>query len=229
MTTSPADPAPKRRGRRKWPPEANLLVQQRKHPSALCAELAALTGNDERACWRFLNKHGIDRPGARRRIHFDSDRIHHLIDFVSDNGVQAAAIRFGCEPKRIYNLLYRQERTKLSRDALSLREVCNQLRVKYRKGVEWIEQGLLRATRCESTTGNVSYLIEFDVLQKFCKEHRNLLVTRRTSPSRIRFLEEYIFAPKHAELLKTRESKREGEAFERGEYVQNSERTQRSA
>jgi hypothetical protein len=229
MTTSPAEPAPQRRRRPVWPPEAGVLVQQKKHPSALCAELAALTGNDVRACWRFLNKHGIERPGSKRRTLFDPRTVNNLIDCASENGVQAAAIRFGYEPKTLYNLLYRQERTKLSRDVLSLRVVCNQLRVKYRKGVEWIEQGLLRATRCESTNGNVSYLIEFDVLQKFCKEHRNLLVTRRTSPSRIRFLEEYIFAPKHAELLRTRESKREGEAFERGEYVQNSECTQRSA
>ena len=229
MTTLPAEPAPQRRRRRRWPPEAILLVQQKKHPSALCAELAALTSNDERACWRFLNKHGIERPGSKRRKLFDPRTVSNLIDCASENGVQAAAIRFGFEPKTLYNLLYRQERTKLSRDALSLREVCNQLRVKYRKGVEWIEQGLLRATRCESKTGNVSYLIEFDVLQRFCKEHRNLLITNRSSPGRIRFLEEYIFAPKHAELLKTRESKREGEAFERGEYLRNSEGTQRSA
>jgi len=43
----------------------------------------------------------------------------------------------------------------------------------------------------------------------------NLLITRRSSPNRIRFLEECIFAPNHAELLPTRESKREAEAFER--------------
>ena len=66
-------------------------------------------------------------------------------------------------------------------------------------------------------------------LQKFCKEHRNLLVTRRSSPNRIRFLEEFVFAPKHAELLRTRESKREAEAFERGEYLEDTRGSQRSA
>jgi hypothetical protein len=228
--TSPHDgPGPKRRGRRRiWPPEASLLIQQRKNSSALCAELAALTGNDERACWRFLNKHGIQRPGSKRRSSLDPRVVNNLVDYVSENGVQAAAMRFGCEPKTIYNLLYRQERTRLSRDCLSLREVCNQLRVKYRKGVEWIERGLLHATRSESTNGYLIYVIEFEVLQKFCKEHRNLLVTRRLSPSRLRFLEEYIFAPKHAELLKTRESKREGEAFERGEYLRDPRCSQKS-
>jgi len=229
MTILPTEPVPKRRTWRRWPPEASLLVEQKKHPSTLCAELAALTGHDERACWRFLNKHGIQRPGSKSRQTFDPRTINNLIDYVCERGVQAAAIRFGCEPKALYNLLYRQERTNLSRDSLSLRQVCTHLRVKYNKAVEWIEQGLLKATRRESKTGSVTYVIEFDALQKFCKEHRNLLITRRSSPNRIRFLEEYIFAPKHADQLHTRESKREAEAFERGEYLENTRRYQRSA
>jgi hypothetical protein len=40
-------------------------------------------------------------------------------------------------------------------------------------------------------------------------------------------LEEYVFAPKHAELLRTRESKRENEAFDRGEYLDTDENFQR--
>jgi hypothetical protein len=106
-------------------------------------------------------------------------------------------------------------------DAMSLREVCMHLRVKHTQAIRWIELGLLKAVRKESRTGAVAYLIEFDALQKFCREHRNLLVTRRSSPKRIRFLEDYVFAPKHAELLRTRESKREAEAFERGEYLED--------
>ena len=38
-----------------------------------------------------------------------------------------------------------------------------------------------------------------------------------------------MFAPKHAELLRTRESKREAEAFERGEYIEDTRSSQRSA
>jgi len=84
--------------------------------------------------------------------------------------------------------------------------------VKYSKTSAWIDQGLLEAERQESRAGRVSYLIEFEALQKFCKEHRSLLITRRVSPYKILFLEEYVVAPKHAELLRTRESKREVEA-----------------
>jgi hypothetical protein len=152
-----------------------------------------------------------------------------VIDYVSEHGVQAASVRFGYDSKTLYNLLYRQDHTRLSKDSLSLRQVCTHLGVKYTKAINWIECGLLEAERRESRTGAVSYLVEFEALQKFCKEHRSLLVTRRSSPSRIRFLEEYVFAPKHAELLRTRESKREAEAYERGEYLENTRRSQKSA
>jgi hypothetical protein len=42
-------------------------------------------------------------------------------------------------------------------------------------------------------------------------------------------LEEYVFAPKHVELLQTRESKRENNAFERGEYLDPGENLQPTA
>lgn len=127
------------------------------------------------------------------------------------------------------NLLYRQEHTRLSSDAMSLRQVCAHLRIKYGQATRWIELGLLKAVRRESKIGSVRYVIEFDALQKFCREHRDLLLTRRSSPNRLRFLEEYVFAPKHAELLRTRESKREARAFERGEYLDGPNSHQRSA
>lgn len=228
MPVSESDPGPQRR-RLRWPPEAYEIVQQKKQPEALCRELQALSGNEVRACWRFLNKQGIRRPGAASRSRFDRRLCETLIEYISDHGVQAAAARFGYEAKTLYNLLYRQEHTKLIRDSMSLRQVCANLRVKYSQASRWIEQGLLRAERHASRNGHVSYQIEFDALLKFCREHRDLLITRRSSPSRLRFLEEYVFAPRHAELLRTRESKKEAEAFERGEYTLGEGRSQRTA
>lgn len=227
MTPLPTDTVPGRRSWLRWPPEAFEIIKRAKTPAALCKELESLTGKDARACWSFLSKHGIRRPGSASRHRFDRRRTDELIEYISDHGVRAAAVRFGYDAKSLYNLLYRQEHTHLSADAMSLREVCTHLRIRHNQAVRWIDQGLLRAVRRESKAGAVSYLIEFDALQKFCKEHRNLLVTRRSSPCRIRFLEEYVFAPKHAELLRTRESRRETEAFERGEYLKNSGHPQR--
>jgi hypothetical protein len=228
MSSFPIDPTRRRRTWRRFPPEAITILRQNKHPVAICEELATLTGRDKRACWDFMTRHGIQRPGSASRYRFDSKKANDLVEYISDHGVQAAALRFGYSDKSLYNLLYRQEHTNLISDALSLREVCTHLRIRHSQATRWIELGLLKAVRRESRTGVISYLIEFDALQKFCKEHRNLLVTRRSSPNRIRFLEEFVFAPKHAELLRTRESKREAEAFERGEYLEDPRRSQRS-
>lgn len=223
MSSSSLDPEPKRRVRRRWPPVAFEIVRQTKNPVALCDELASVTGNDKPSCWRFLNKHGTQRPGSASRNRFGRRKAEELIEYISDHGVQAAALRFGYNAKSLYNLLYRMEHTHLSTDAMSLRQVCTHLRVKHSQATRWIEMGLLKAVRRESRAGAVSFLVEFDALRKFCKEQRNLLITRRSSPNRIKFLEEFVFAPKHAELLRTRESKREAEAFERGEYLEDTE------
>lgn len=229
MPSSPIDPAPKRRTWRRFPPEAVAVLRQKKHPVAICEELAALTGRDKRACWDFMTRHGIERPGSGSRHNFDPKRTEELVEYISDHGVHAAALRFGYNAKSLYNLLYRREHTHLSTDTMSLRELCAHLRIRRSQATRWIELGLLKVVRRESRPGAVSYLVEFDALQKFCREHRNLLVTRRSSPNRLRFLEEYVFAPKHAELLRTRESKREAEAFERGEYLEDTRGAQRSA
>src|SRR6202034_4378938 len=121
------DPVPKRRTWRRWPPEAFEIVRQPKNPAALCRELESISGNDTRACWRFLNKHRIRRPGSASRNKFDRQRTDELVEYISDHGVQAAALRFGYDAKSLYNLLYRQEHTNLSTDVMSLREVCAHL------------------------------------------------------------------------------------------------------
>ncbi len=229
MSSSSVDPLPQRRAWRRFPPEAVEIMRQNKHPVAICEELAALTGKNERACWGFMTRHGIQRPGSASRHNFDPKKTDELVEYISDHGVHSAALRFGYDAKSLYNLLYRREHTNLSTDAMSLREVCAHLRIRHGQATRWIELGLLKAVRRESGSGVVSYLIEFDALKKFCREHRNLLVTRRSSPNRLRFLEEFVFAPKHAELLRTRESRREAEAFERGEYLENTRCPQRSA
>ena len=221
----PIDPTPKRRTWRRFPPEAIEILRQDKHPVAICEELAALTGRDKRACWDFMARHGIKRPGSATRHKFDPGKFDRLIEYISDHGVQAAALRFGCNTKSLYNFLYRQEHTKMCKLTMSPRQVCEHLGMKQSRVREWIERGLLKARRFESKTGNVIYVIELDALEEFCTGHPELLITRRSSPTRVRFLQEFILAPKHADLIRSREAKREAEAFERGEYLENTRRS----
>jgi hypothetical protein len=229
MPSSPIDPTPKRRTWRRFPPEAVEIMRQKKHPVAICEELAALTGRNKRACWDFMTSHGIPRPGSVSRRSFGRKRTEELVEYISDHGVQAAALRFGYEAKSLYNLLYRHDHTKMSRDTMTLRDLAVHLRMKFAQVRGWVDRGLLKARRREFRSGGVIYLVDFDELRRFCRKHHDLIITRRSCPSRISFLEEYILAPKHAELLRTRESKREAEAFERGEYLENARHAQRSA
>lgn len=152
-----------------------------------------------------------------------------LIEFISDHGVHAAAQRFGYDTKSLYNLLYRQEYTKMSKDTMTLRQVSMHLRMRFGQVRGRVEQGLLKAKRHQFKSGRVSYLVEIDEIRKFCKEHKDLIVTRRFSPKRMHFLEECIFAPKHADLIPSKAAKREAEAFARKEYLENTRHFQKSA
>jgi len=127
--------------------------------------------------------------------------------------------------KSLYNLLYRQEYTKLSKDTITLRQLSAYLRMRFGQVHGWVEQGLLKAKRYEFKSGSVSYRVSLDQIRKFCKKHENLIITRRTCLNRMRFLEEVIFAPKHADLVEARQSKNERKAFERGEYLENPKRS----
>jgi hypothetical protein len=172
----------------------------------------------------------LSAPGSIQKVRMPrrigTDPLFHA---QAEHGVRAASQRFHCEAKTLYNLIHRQGYTHYAKDLLSLRQICSHFGVRYSKVMSWIEQGLLQAKREQTRTGRSIYSIEFVALQKFCKEHRSLLITRRWPPQRIKFPEEYVFAPKHAELLRTRESKRENEAFDRGEYLDPDENFQRRA
>jgi hypothetical protein len=223
-STSPVDPIPERRTSRRWPPEALEILRQNKNPVAICEELASLTGKSTRACWTFMTRHGIKRPGSAKRHNFDRQKVDGLIEYISDHGVHAAAQRFRYDTKSIYNLLYRHEYTKLSKDTITLRQLSMHLRMRFCRVRGWVEQGLLKAKRYEFKSGSVSYRVSLDEIREFCKKHKDLIITRRTCLNRMRFLEEVIFAPKHADIVDARNSKHERQAFERGEYFENTRR-----
>lgn len=229
MPSSPVDPIPECNTRRPWPPEALEILRQNKNPVAICEELASLTGKNTRACWMFMTRHGIRRPGSAKRHTFERQKVDELIEYISDHGVHAAAQRFRYDTKSLYNLLYRQEYTKLSKDTITLRQLSMHLRMRFSRVHGWVEQGLLKAKRHEFKSGNVSYRVSLAEVREFCKKHKDLIITRRTCLNRMRFLEEVIFAPKHADIVDARNSKHERQAFERGEYLENTRRSQRSA
>ncbi len=138
------DVPPKKPRKYLWPAEAVNIAQKKQHPVRRCEELIALTGYDKAACWRFLKKHGVERPGSGSRRTFDPTTVESIIEYVSEHGVRAASQRFHCEAKTLYNLIHRRGYTHYSKDLLSLRQICSHFGVRYSKVMSWIEQGLLR-------------------------------------------------------------------------------------
>jgi hypothetical protein len=204
----------KKRSWKRWPPEAAAIARKKINPVAMCIELMTSYGHDKEACWRFLKKHGVERPGSVSRHAFSPELVETIAEYVGEHGIQAGTKRFHCPPKSLYNVLYKNGFTHRARDGFSLREVCTYLRVRYAKAMSWIQDGLLEADSETTRTGKTRYFVRHRPLEKFCLEHRDLLLTRRLSLERLAFIEQYIFAPKHAELLRTRESKREQKNYE---------------
>jgi hypothetical protein len=148
------------------------MAQKKLSAVALCEQLMALTGHDKDACWRFLKKHGVERPGASRRKEFGEERANSIIEYVSEHGVQAATKRFHCEPKTIYNLYQRYGYSiRQTGETFSLRQICSFLCVRRSQVLRWIEEGLLsaRQDRCDS---RMYYSIHPDELRKFCTKNR---------------------------------------------------------
>ena len=112
-----------------WPTEAVNIAQKKLHPVRLCEELIALTGHEKAACWRFLNKYGVERPGSGSRRSFDPTTVESIIEYVSEHSVQAATRRFHCDAKTLYNLIHRRGYTHCGKDLLSLRQICSHLGV----------------------------------------------------------------------------------------------------
>jgi hypothetical protein len=57
-------------------------------------------------------------------------------------------------------------------------------------------------------------IIEADDFSEFCKAHSREVVGRRLNVDRLNFVKDFVFPPRHAELLPVRESKKERAAYE---------------
>jgi len=160
-----------------------------------------ISGNGEKECWRFLEKHGIYRPGSATRINWFKYRFEEVQEYAAEHGIKAAAQKYKIPVKSISNAFYRRERTGLARDALSLRDVCIYLQYRPKEVLEWVAEGRLEAEKQVGKNGYIVYHFQLDTLKRFCEQNPSLLKRRRWPKQRFEFLEKIVFAPKHAELI----------------------------
>ncbi len=164
-----------------------------------------------------MEKFGIKRPGAGKRVKWTPK----AVDFVMDQGYDAAVQKFNTSKKAVYRFMQRNERTMGScRGQYSLNQLRKLLSVRTETIVGWIKAGHLEATPFQYG-GKETYIVSDEQLRKFLESYSSGLMPRRLPEKRLEFLSQFLFKGGHAELglLRTRESKKEGEAFRNGEYL----------
>lgn len=215
------DTKPTRITRYIWPEDANRLVKKARgthvggtHAALLHSELQELTHHSSYACWRFLERHGIQRPGSGKRKFWDSPKI---VDFIMDNGYDAAAQKFGRSKQALYSLMQRENRAAgHGSDHFSMNQLRKELNIRVDTIHRWIRDGRLKATA--KPYGNKTvYIVTNEQLLKFLTEEARSLVSSRFPQKRVDFLINYLYNGKHMDfgLLRTRESKKEGDAYRR--------------
>ena len=112
----------------------------------------------------------------------------------------------------------------LAHDTLTLRDLCLFLRVRPNTVLGWIEKGWLLAESHVRKDGRVVRRFQHDAVKRFCNQYRAILLQRRWPKERLNFCESFIFAPKHAELIEGRESKRERQALREQEEREERQR-----
>ena len=208
-----------KRSRYIWPDDAKRLVAKAKnmqsnklHAVLLHAQLEELTGFSSCACWRFLERNGIRRPGSgTRRIWADPA----IIEFVMEHGYQKASEKFKCTKKSIYSAMHRQQRSAgHGADQFSLNQLRLLLKVRIETIKCWISAGHLEAT-LETWGGKQVFMVSNEQLRRFLTREAGNMVLRRFPEKRVEFLSNYLYNEKHMNLglLRTRESKKEGEAY----------------
>lgn len=208
----------------RWPPEAERLVKKaiqagasQQNAALLHKGLLTLTGFSDHACWRYLQKHGLKRPGSGKRVQWSPK----AVDFVMDQGYDAAVQKFNTSKKAVYRFMQRNERAMgACRGQYSLNQLRKLLKVRTETIGGWIRAGQLEASPFQYG-GKETHVVSDEQLRKFLKTYSGDLMPRRLPEKRLEFLSNFLFEGGHAELglLRTRESKKEGEAFRNGEYL----------
>lgn len=201
-----------------WPDDAKRLVMkanriQGKKPHALLLhrQLEQLTGFSEDACWRFLERHDIQRPGSGTRKIWDFT----LVEFVMEHGYEKAAEKFGCSRKALYSAMQRHQRSiGHCSGHYGLNQLRKLLNVRLETIKHWISAGYLEAIPV-TYGGKATFLVSDEQLRRFLMREAGNMLPRRFPEKRVEFLSNYLYNEKHMNLglLRTRESKKEGDAY----------------
>jgi hypothetical protein len=176
----------------------------------LITEISQQTGNPRDACLRFARQLGVKAKQSYRR--WTPEEHRKLENELEVHKVRKVAIRLRRTPTQIYGMMHRLGISgKKLTDKLSLYAVARSLCKHPQVVRQWIQSGALDAEN-EGTERVPRWMISQTDLQRFEKKHRKLIAASHVDRERLRFICGYVFPV--SDELRTRESKKEREAYE---------------
>ena len=198
----------------RWPKEARELVRQYKERTSrsqenddtgrrmLVTRLAAISGNPRDACLRFLRGLGVDQKRAYREWTMPEQK--RLLDLIITMPVEEAAHVLRRPAGSVRSMLHRLGiGGKTGREWFTKFSLSRALHTRPDEIQKWIDLGWLKS-RALSTAGTKANIIHPDDFCEFVKEHGRAFASRRLSYDALRFVQNYVFPPSHAELLSVR-------------------------
>src|SRR3984893_12556937 len=197
-----------------WSKQARGLVREYKRQiaagqhrgqadrSVLIARLVEISGNPREACLRLLCRSGIEQKRLYREWTKPEQR--RLLDLITTMPVEEAAKILRRPAGSVRSMLHRLGMGgKTGRDWFTKFSLSRALHTRPDEIQKWIDLGWLRS--CALTTaGTKANIIHPDDFCQFVKEHGRAVASRRLSYDALRFVQNYVFPPSHAELLSVR-------------------------
>jgi hypothetical protein len=195
----------------RWPNEAKELTtkyrecvnrglqQNETARGALVLKLVEVSGNPQDACLRFLRQLGVS--GTRRYRAWRKPEQQRLLDLIASLPVEEAARVIGRPTSSVRSMLHRLGvGARRGREWFTKYTLAEAQHIRHDEVQKWIDRGWLKS-RSFQTSGLKMQIIDPDDFCKFFKEHGREVVGRRLSYAGLRFVCNYVFPPKHAELL----------------------------
>jgi hypothetical protein len=197
-----------------WPKQARELVREYKEQISksqehnetgrriLVTKLAAISGNPRDACLRFLRELGVHQKRAYRE--WMNSEQQRLLDLIVTMPVEEAAKVLGRPAGSVRSMLHRLGMGgKTGREWFTKFSLSRALHTRPDEIQKWIDLGWLKS-RALSAAGTKANIIHPDDFCEFVKEHGRAVASRRLSYDALRFVQNYVFPPSHADLLSVR-------------------------
>jgi hypothetical protein len=179
---------------------------------ALITNLAAVSGNPRRACWRFVRQSGLSSKRSYRQ--WTRAEQQKLLDLIASHSLYEVTLLLRRSPNSVRTMLHRLgANARMGEDWFTKYTLARALHIRVEEIQKWIDQGWLKA-RTVGGDGLRREVIDAEDFCQFCKQHRKEVVGRRLNSDRLNFVQTFVFPPSHMELLPVREAKKEQAAYE---------------